>query len=324
MTTALMENMIYWMNAFPHSNGVSSDLSPGAIVLGCPHMDYNHSKITFGTFAMVYTWTTNRMTKQSVEAIALNPSNEKGGYYFMSLETGKRIHGYIWEELPIDKQIIDRVESIAKKEKQPELLDGCLLFEWAPGITIDESDEEQVNNIDNIEDEQLHEMDEENNIKDNLENNHNNDIAMITDDESADNSFNDIDQDKVDMDEGAEDNGILDDISEQQETDNNNSFNEDDNDKNIQANNEDVNEDNSSKVQSDTDVEDNEPSINNKDDEVHRSSRSTAGQALEHLEMSFKGKEYGSKCLKKQSLQFLMKKHLDKLDGCMGLECEVV
>ena len=53
-------------------------------------------------------------------AIALYPSsNPQGSWYFMSLNTGKRIHRYQWTILPVSKDVLSRVESIAIHEGQP-------------------------------------------------------------------------------------------------------------------------------------------------------------------------------------------------------------
>ena len=53
-------------------------------------------------------------------AIALKPSNQwGGGYYFMSLLSGKRLHTYDWEELPIRYEVISQVHSFAKDQDQP-------------------------------------------------------------------------------------------------------------------------------------------------------------------------------------------------------------
>jgi len=42
-----------------------------------------------------------------VGAFALNPSNERGRHYFMSLRTSKKPHEYIWTELPIMYEVIE-------------------------------------------------------------------------------------------------------------------------------------------------------------------------------------------------------------------------
>ena len=54
----------------------------------------------------------------------------------MSLHTGKRIHGFIWDELPIDEYVIERVESLATEQGQPLMSDGTPIFEWTPGQQI--------------------------------------------------------------------------------------------------------------------------------------------------------------------------------------------
>ena len=54
----------------------------------------------------------------------------------MSLHSGKRIHSYIWEELPVDNEVIARVEQLAVDEKQPIHNNDHLLFEWFPGFEI--------------------------------------------------------------------------------------------------------------------------------------------------------------------------------------------
>ena len=78
------------------------------------------------------------MESRSIPAIALHTSNDNGGHYFMNLETGKRMHSYIWNEVPITEGAIQAVHDMAKKEKQSPLFDGELQFEWSDGINIDD------------------------------------------------------------------------------------------------------------------------------------------------------------------------------------------
>ena len=54
----------------------------------------------------------------------------------MSIHTGRRIHGYKWEELPIDEYVIERVEALAKEEDQPITNRGISCFEWAPDVEV--------------------------------------------------------------------------------------------------------------------------------------------------------------------------------------------
>ena len=117
MTIPLIENVTYWLNHFPSKNGVSQSLSPANIVIGRPKPNFNHKKITFGSYAMVYTSTTSTMKRRSVPAIALKESNDHGGFFFMSLHTGRELHAYEWDELPINNDVIQRVEDLAKDQK---------------------------------------------------------------------------------------------------------------------------------------------------------------------------------------------------------------
>ena len=60
---------------------------------------YNEKKIT------------NTNKSRAVGAIALYPSgNEVGGWYFMSLATGKEIHRNGWTELPMGDEVLQRVK----------------------------------------------------------------------------------------------------------------------------------------------------------------------------------------------------------------------
>ena len=74
----------------------------------------------------------------------------------MSLYTGKQLHSYNWQELPIDDETINRVEDLAKAEKAKQLSDKYPAFEWVPGISIiDElipllGEAENMNNDDEI------------------------------------------------------------------------------------------------------------------------------------------------------------------------------
>ena len=56
----------------------------------------------------------------------------------MSLYTGKRLHSYIWEEIPIDQDTIDRVDKPSREEKQAVLDNNQPLFEWLPGKQIED------------------------------------------------------------------------------------------------------------------------------------------------------------------------------------------
>ena len=136
MTRYLVEGLVEMINAFPSKNSISDDVSPASTLEGKQKIDMNIKRLEFGTYAMVYIKTINDIRKRSVPGIALKASNNAGGCYFMLLYTGKRIHIYIWDELPIDDEVIAPVDSLALEENKPLQNDNHPLFEWFPGHEI--------------------------------------------------------------------------------------------------------------------------------------------------------------------------------------------
>ena len=90
MTVALIENATYWLNAFPNNSGIVGNISPSQIVQGHPAPDYNTKRIPFGSYALVYTKTTNTMEARSVPAVALHPSNQSGGHFLCPCGVGEK------------------------------------------------------------------------------------------------------------------------------------------------------------------------------------------------------------------------------------------
>ena len=114
------------------------------LVEGKQKLDFGKKRIEFGAYTMVYMGTKGNMKKRSVPAIALKASNEEGEYFLMSLYTGKRLHSYIWEEIPIDQDTIDRVDQLEREEKQPVLDNNQPLFEWLPGKEIEDHQHDPI------------------------------------------------------------------------------------------------------------------------------------------------------------------------------------
>ena len=78
--------------------------------------------INFGEYAHVYNvrGATNTNQARTVGVIALHPSkNLQGGWYFMSFDTGRKIHRRQWTKMPIIDDVITRINELASKEKQP-------------------------------------------------------------------------------------------------------------------------------------------------------------------------------------------------------------
>ena len=186
MIQHLVESRVSWLNRFPSKNGVCKHMSPATIVLGHEKPDMTVKRIPFGGYALTYTQTSNDMKARGTPGIALSESNQKGGQYFMSLYTGKVIHAYAWQELPIHEEVIEKVEYLADLENQPKMTDRVPLFEWAPGVEItDESEQpQQEHDIEEIKDEPIEEDEQENIVTDDDDSTeHDSDISFDAEDE---------------------------------------------------------------------------------------------------------------------------------------------
>jgi hypothetical protein len=94
MMRATVENANKSLNLFPVKNGVSKTLSPLTIMTGKPSPDFNDLKIEFGAYAQIFEDNdpTNTQKARTTPAIAMTPTgNAHGGYFFLSLITGRRI-----------------------------------------------------------------------------------------------------------------------------------------------------------------------------------------------------------------------------------------
>jgi len=63
-----------------------------------------------------------------------------GTWVFISLTSGKEIHGRTFTPLPVTDEVIGRVEEMAEQQGLPIVHDGQLLYEWRPGQLIDDGD----------------------------------------------------------------------------------------------------------------------------------------------------------------------------------------
>jgi hypothetical protein len=196
-------------NDFPNKNAISNTMSPASIVLGRGKIDGNNLKATFGKYYEVHCGTDNTNKERRTSAICLRPSNSQGGYYFMSIRTGRRIHGYRFTELSMPQHIIDRVHQLADDEGAPNLDDdGCPVFEWEIGAPVNDDQEPVINNVvptSDDEDEDSNSEDSEDNEEDTDDNDDNSstesgsaqphnsddDYSSSDDDDSDDNDDND-------------------------------------------------------------------------------------------------------------------------------------
>ena len=190
MVTGLLEHVEFWLNAFPSDSAEIKNVSPSTLVTGSPQPNFNKKRVPFGSYVMAYKGTKNDMSARAIPAIALRESNDFGGFYFLSLETGNRFHSKKWDVLPISSQTIDKVHQLADNDDQPVMNENLFVFETAPGEIIhfnaQDGDDESCQN----EDESLSIQDEgdaQTMARLALENNH----ALISAEESDNVIFND-------------------------------------------------------------------------------------------------------------------------------------
>jgi hypothetical protein len=131
---------VFWLNTFPPNDGVS-DMSPRELITG-NKLDYNkHCKLELGAYVQTHETHNNTMTDRTTGAISLRPTgNQQGGYYFMSLASGRRLNRKPkdWTELPMPQEVLDRVHTLARRSQ------GALTFAWRDGSPIlnDEEDDD--------------------------------------------------------------------------------------------------------------------------------------------------------------------------------------
>ena len=158
MIVEMIQLSVFWLNSFPAADSASDTLSPRYIVGGFS-IDYaQHCKIEFGSYVQVHEEHDNSMVSRTTGAIALRPTgNVQGGYFFMSLTTGRKLIRSHWTELPVPMDVVNRVHDLARKGNANRGLmfadrDGQLMVE-DPQENIDEDE----NNVHELTDDEYNE-----------------------------------------------------------------------------------------------------------------------------------------------------------------------
>jgi hypothetical protein len=175
----------FWLNSFPPVSGISSFLSPRAIVTGSS-IDYNrHCQLEFGAYVQTHEDHDNTMSTRTVGGIALRPTgNDQGGYYFFSLASGRILNRNHWTELPMPADVIDHIHVMARRNPRgvkfsdrhlmPYVLDPNFPDDdddstFAPG---DESDDDDDDEDDDDNDGNHDNLDDNDGNRHNLDGNH--------------------------------------------------------------------------------------------------------------------------------------------------------
>ena len=82
-------------------------------------MDFNtYGKLEFGDYIQTHEEHDNSMLTRTVGNIATRPTgNVQGGYYFISLSTGRRITCREFTKLPMPSEVVDQVHRHAGRDK---------------------------------------------------------------------------------------------------------------------------------------------------------------------------------------------------------------
>ena len=89
---------------------------------------------------------TNDNEPRNTGCITLYPSrNAQGSWYFVSLDTGARVHRYSWNVLPMGTDVIERVNDIERSQGQP-LVAKNVKYQWGPNEDEIEYDSDSDNN----------------------------------------------------------------------------------------------------------------------------------------------------------------------------------
>ena len=119
----LVKNAVFWLNALPAVDGVSSTHSPRYLLTGRELENPLHVHLEFGEYVQTHEKHGNRMTDRTVGAICLGPNgNSQGGHYFMCLTTGARITRDRWTDLPMPHEVIHRVTEMGCQQGMPATL----------------------------------------------------------------------------------------------------------------------------------------------------------------------------------------------------------
>ena len=124
---------VFWLNVFPPADGVSTTASPRALVTGLQLDFRRHCRLEFGAYVQTHEDHDNSMQARTTGALALRPTgNQQGGYYFLSLTTGRVLTRARWTALNMPQEVIDRVHKLARRSKA----NRNLTFAWRDGTVI--------------------------------------------------------------------------------------------------------------------------------------------------------------------------------------------
>jgi hypothetical protein len=119
MRISLIHNVVYWLNNVPK---MGQDYSPRDLIFGEQVLNYNTvCRIPFGAYAQVHDdqSITNTMESRTTGAVSLGSTeNAQGTYRLLSLRTGQIVVRRAWTELPVPRDVVDRLNELALNESE--------------------------------------------------------------------------------------------------------------------------------------------------------------------------------------------------------------
>jgi hypothetical protein len=120
MLIHLIKHAVFWLNAFPHEDGMSQKYLPRYIMIRQQLLFKRHAVIEFGAYVQTHKEHSNDMQQRTMGCICLGPTgNSQGAHWFMSLTLGECLAHYCWTELPMPQEAIDCVSAIGQHQRMP-------------------------------------------------------------------------------------------------------------------------------------------------------------------------------------------------------------
>ena len=110
MIGELVFTTTFWLNAFHPSRHLLHKISPRTLLTGRT-IDYNtHCKHEFGAYVQTHESTNNTMAPRTIAVLALRPTgNKQGGWFYLSLSTGRKINRLHVTKVPMPDHVINRI-----------------------------------------------------------------------------------------------------------------------------------------------------------------------------------------------------------------------
>ena len=149
LVTEMAKACVFWLNSLQPQSNFGNELSPRTIVTGQTLDFKRHCRFQFSEYVQTHEQHNNSMMSRTMGALALRPTgNAQGGFYFLSLSTGRVLNQLQATGLPMPDNVVDQVHRMARQQKA----NPGLLFRNRSVGTV--NDEDMDNSSDDDEDDE--------------------------------------------------------------------------------------------------------------------------------------------------------------------------